>query len=300
MAQQQPVTVVDAFTKQPFSGNQAAVCVVGAARYNSTAWKQTVAREMNLSETAFVCPSEDRPGTFKLCWFTPACEVDLCGHATLGAAHALWHNGLLPPDREAVFHTNSGELRCSRQPDGRVSMDFPQEVATADGVSQQAREQLLRAVRPTSGEIAEVLCNRMDFMVVLSSRVGLEDIKVDYQGLIDLAKSEKSNRGVIVTAQAAPGEERDGAALDCVARCFFPAAGINEDPVTGSAHCAIGPYWAQRLGKSTVRSYQCSDRGGVVTVDVRGNGRCSLSGHAAVTLQGVLEVGGLQTPPARP
>jgi PhzF family phenazine biosynthesis protein len=214
---------------------------------------------MNLSETAFLHPIE---GGFALRWFTPAVEVKLCGHATLASAHALWETGALAPDQAARFHTLSGWLTCRRAGDW-IEMDFPAMPAapctTPAGLSEALGAELL-----WTGS------NGMDYLVELADERVLRGLKPNFTALAPLMV-----RGVIVTCRSASPE------FDFLSRFFAPAAGVNEDPVTGSAHCTLGPYWQAKLGKSDFTAYQASARGGVVKVGVRGD-RVLLSGQAVM------------------
>lgn len=247
--------VVDAFTNRPFSGNPAAVCVLPAARDDS--WMQLVAREMNLSETAFLHPIE---GGFLLRWFTPTVEVKLCGHATLASAHTLWVTGVLASDQVARFHTQSGWLTCRRAGEW-IEMDFPaSSIETAE-----APPALLEGLGVKPIFVGKAVLN---WLVELPSERAVRDVRPNYQRLGELPV-----QGVIVTARA------DASEFDFVSRYFAPASGVNEDPVTGSAHCALGPYWQKKLGKSDFVGHQVSARGGVVIVGVRGE-RVLLGGQA--------------------
>ena len=258
-----PITQVDAFTSVPFAGNPAAVCVLDAPR--ADAWMQNVAREMNLSETAFLDP---RPEGYNLRWFTPAAEVDLCGHATLASAHVLWEEGRLPLDQTARFSTRSGWLSAVRQGEW-IEMDFP---ATPD--------------RPadTPAELADGLHvmpkyvgrSKFDYVVELESDAMVRSLQPDLALLESLG-----GRGVIVTSRSAAGE------YDFISRFFAPAVGINEDPVTGSAHTCLGPFWSGRLGKTELMAYQASARGGVVRLRMNGE-RVLLGGRAVTVLRGEL------------
>ena len=262
-----PIYTVDAFTDRPFTGNPAAVCLPGD-RAIDDAWMRAVAGEMNLSETAFVRP---RPGGdgFDLRWFTPAVEVDLCGHATLASAHVLWEAGVLPADRAARFHTRSGWLTALRLYDGTISMDFPAKPATpADAPPGLATALGVAAV--------SVASNGMDYLVEVESESAVRGLRPDVREL----KAVRA-RGVIVTARS------DDARYDFVSRFFAPAVGVDEDPVTGSAHCCLGPFWTGRFGKQKLVGYQASARGGVVGVEVLGD-RVLLSGSAVTVLHGTL------------
>ena len=257
------ITQVDAFTDRPFAGNPAAVCVLPAAV--DAEWMQAVAREMNLSETAFLVWREDG---YDLRWFTPAVEVDLCGHATLAGAHVLWEEGYLPPDQPARFWTRSGLLTAERH-GAWIEMDFPakpQEPA-------QASPGLAEALGATPLYVGR---NQFDYVVEVTSETVLRALKPDLTALRALPV-----RGISVTSRA------DTAGYDFISRFFAPAAGIDEDPVTGSAHCCLGPLWAERLGRQELVAYQASARGGVVRVRV-GDGRVYLGGQAVTVLRGEL------------
>jgi PhzF family phenazine biosynthesis protein len=259
------ITTVDAFTDRPFAGNPAAVCLLPEPA--DAGWMQQLAREMNLSETAFLCR---RPDGFSLRWFTPAVEVDLCGHATLASAHALWEQGHLRVDEPARFHTRSGLLTATRQ-GSWIAMDFPAVVPEPA----PAPPDLAPALGATLGFVGR---NRFDYLIEVDSEATLRGLKPDFNRLAALPV-----RGVIVTARAAtPG-------FDFVSRFFAPAAGVNEDPVTGSAHCCLAPFWGQRLGKAVMVGYQASARGGVVRVRPAGS-RVILEGQAVTVLRAELLV----------
>jgi len=257
---------IDAFTSRPFGGNPAAVCLLDEARPD--AWMQDVAREMNLSETAFVVPAESG---FRLRWFTPATEVSLCGHATLASAHALWETGRLSPDAEARFETRSGELTARRRSD-RIEMDFPAlRVAPAE-LPETARRALGASPRSVHRTRSAADPN---FLVELGSVTEVRECAPDFPALRDLPA------GIIVTAAGESGEH------DFVSRYFAAHYGIDEDPVTGSAHCSLAPYWAERLGRSELVGYQASRRGGVVGCSLSGE-RVRLLGRAVTVLRGDL------------
>jgi PhzF family phenazine biosynthesis protein len=258
-----PITVVDAFTDTPFAGNPAAVCVLPEER--DRAWMQLVAREMNLSETAFLLL---RPDHVALRWFTPTVEVDLCGHATLASAHALWERGLLPQDRPIRFRTKSGELFAARDGDW-ITLDFP----ALPSVPSDAPPGLVDAL---GAKPKAVWKYKFDYLVELASEAAVRDHTPDHGMLGRLPV-----RGIVVTAAATtPG-------FDFVSRFFAPGSGVNEDPVTGSAHCALGPYWAAKLGKNEFTAYQASARGGIVRVAVKGD-RVMLGGKAVTVLNAQL------------
>jgi PhzF family phenazine biosynthesis protein len=254
---------VDAFAERPFRGNPAAVCLLTEPRED--AWMQAIAAEMNLSETAFLLRQADG---YQLRWFTPTMEVDLCGHATLASAHVLWETRNLQPDQQARFHTRSGLLTAARRGNW-IQMDFPAEVAEPV----EAPEALISALGATSCYTGK---NRFDYLVEVESEEVLRGLKPDFRALAALTK-----RGIIVTSKAAAGP------YDFVSRFFAPAAGVNEDPVTGSAHCCLGPFWRERLGKEEFLAYQASARGGVVRVRVAG-ARVILGGQAITVLRGEL------------
>ena len=260
----QRITQVDAFTDTPFAGNPAAVCVLPAPR--DERWMQRVALEMNLSETAFLVRRGD--GSYDLRWFTPTAEVDLCGHATVASGHVLWEDGHLPPGAQARFHSKSGLLTADRDGDW-IELDFPAE--PEDPAT--APSGLARALGVAPKYVGK---NRFDYLVEMDSEDTVRNVKPDF-GLL----AEIPARGVIVTSRAiTPG-------FDFVSRFFAPRAGINEDPVTGSAHCCLGPFWSTRLGKSEFLAYQASARGGVVRVRMGGQ-RVHLGGQAVTVLRGDL------------
>lgn len=259
---------VDAFTADPFGGNPAAVVLPDHGI--DQRWLQRVAGEMNLSETAFVWP--DGP-VFRLRWFTPLVEVELCGHATLAAAHVLWEEGILEPADAALFDTISGRLAASRLGDG-IEMDFPAEPPEPC----EPLPGLLAALGDPRFEA--VARNRFDVLVELASEDAVRTLKPDFErlGAVPL-------RGTCVTAPAGPELMAEG--VDFVSRFFAPAVGVNEDPVTGSAHCCLGPWWAGRLGTPDLVGRQLSERGGTVGVRVRGD-RVLLAGRAVTVLKGEL------------
>ncbi len=265
----QRITQVDAFTDRRFSGNPAAVCVLAEPR--DSQWMQDVAAEMNLSETAFVVRLEGE-SHFDLRWFTPNAEVDLCGHATLATAHVLWEEGHVPPDQAPRFETRSGLLAARRGPQG-IELDFPREDVRSE-VTSPAEVALLEAAIPASIRFAGR--NRFDIMVDLDDEQTLMNLRPDLRKLADL-----SCRGVIVTSRS------DDPGFDFASRFFAPRVGVDEDPVCGSAHCCLGPYWGQKLGKSELIGHPRSRRGGKVGVRVEGP-RVFLIGRAVTVLRGEL------------
>jgi PhzF family phenazine biosynthesis protein len=226
-----------------------------------------VALEMNLSETAFLYPEGDmETNGYRLRWLTPAIEVDLCGHATLASAHVLWEDGHLAADAEARFHTRSGLLTCSKRGDW-IEMDFPAKVAEPAETPPRMSEAL-------GAELLYVGRNQFDYLVEVADEATLLAIQPNHHLLRQLPV-----RGVIVTAK--------GNEYDFVSRFFAPGSGIDEDPVTGSAHTALAPYWSAKLGKKEMVGYQASARGGVVKVRMEGD-RVILGGQAVTVLRGEL------------
>ncbi len=281
----QVIHQVDAFAQRPFTGNPAAVCLLEQAA--EAAWMQAVAQEMNLSETAFLVPRavpHNEPvsalpisRSYDLRWFTPAVEVDLCGHATLASAHILWEIGALPLDVPARFATRSGWLTAVQgAPEiGWIEMDFPAQVA-APVPAPPGLEAALGA------DATFVGASRTDLLVEVRSEALVRGLAPDFGALRRLGV-----RGVIVTAKADAVSSADGQAFDFVSRFFAPGAGIDEDPVTGSAHCTLAPYWAAKLNSTKMVGYQASARGGVVRVRLAGD-RVFLGGQAVTVLQGEL------------
>ena len=259
----QTIFQVDAFTNKPFAGNPAAVCILPEPRDES--WMQNVAREMNLSETAFLLKQEDG---YNLRWFTPAVEVDLCGHATLASAHILWEEGYLKPQEQARFSTHSGLLTANRKGDW-IEMNFP---ATPEEPA-EAPDGLLEALGVPGTYVGK---NQFDYLIEVDSEEVVRNLQPD---LTLLAKV--SARGVMVTS--IPSKQ----GYDFVSRFFAPKVGVNEDPVTGSAHCCLGPYWNKRLEKNEFVAYQASSRGGTMRVRVEDD-RVYLGGQAVTVLRGEL------------
>ena len=258
-----PIWQVDAFADSLFGGNPAAVCLLDQPA--DPKWMQLLGREMNLSETAFLTPQGEEWG---LRWFTPSTEVKLCGHATLASAHVLWESGLLPRNRPAIFNTLSGVLRATCAGEC-IEMDFPSsktEAATApDG--------LLAALGAKPRFIGKTT---FDYLLELGSAAEVRSLNPDFRQLAQLPV-----RGIIVTSRS------DDPRFDFISRFFAPGSGVDEDPVTGSAHCALGPFWQPRLGKAAFAAWQASARGGRVGVVVRGD-RVLLSGTAVTVFRGQL------------
>ncbi len=257
------IVQVDAFTSEAFRGNPAGVCLLEEAR--DAGWMQRVAAEMNLAETAFLQPRGDG---FGLRWFTPAVEVDLCGHATLASAHVLWESGRLPPSESARFHTKSGLLTAHRRGDW-IELDFP-------ATPEEAAETPPGLAGALGAEPLYVGRSKFDYLVELDSEDAVARLRPDFGRLAAVPA-----RGVIATARSARPD------FDFVSRFFAPAVGIAEDPVTGSAHCCLGPFWSRRLGKESFLARQISARGGVLKVRLAGD-RVLIAGQAVTVLRGDL------------
>jgi PhzF family phenazine biosynthesis protein len=260
-----PIFQVDAFTAEPFKGNPAGVCLL--SKPVEAAWMKNVAAEMNLAETAFPLPEGDG---FRLRWFTPAVEVRLCGHATLATAHILWEQGILAPTEEARFETLSGRL-TARRDGGLIELNFPS-----------------RPVQPKLPEWTDAVVGVLGFKPLFIG-MSAEDILVEAPDE-DTVRSVEPDfallrslpaRGVIVTSRSSDPQ------FDFVSRFFAPAVGVNEDPVTGSSHCVLTPFWARRLAKSSMKAYQASARGGVLHVRVD-NDRVRIAGRAVTVIRGQL------------
>ena len=264
----QRIVQVDAFTDRRFTGNPAAVCILSEPA--EAQWMQDVACEMNLSETAFAYRLRD--DRFNLRWFTPNAEVDLCGHATLATSHVLWEEGFLDAGQPAWYETRSGLLSARRRPDG-IELDFPCEPVRPEPLSDEERS-LIREAIPA--RIRFVGRNRFDILVELDSEAEVRVICPDIRRIADLTA-----RGVIVTGRSSVPE------FDFVSRFFAPRVGVDEDPVCGSAHCCLGPYWSEKLDRKELTGHQVSRRGGIVKVRI-GDGRVVLIGRAVTVLRGEL------------
>ncbi len=260
-----PIHTVDAFAEAPFTGNPAAVCYMMAPR--SAAWMQKVAAEMNLAETAFFFHDEDG---FQLRWFTPLVEVDLCGHATLATAHIIWETELAPQSETIRFSTRSGLLTAAKRGD-LIELDFPldppMETSVEPAFESAIGAQVLQATR-----------GKTDLLLRVQDEATVRGLLPDM-----VALAQMPYRGVIVTAPGDGGH-------DFVSRFFGPAVGIPEDPVTGSAHCLLAPFWGAMLGKTQMVGYQASTRGGTVITEIEGD-RVRLRGKAVTVVQGVVLVG---------
>jgi predicted PhzF superfamily epimerase YddE/YHI9 len=257
--------IVDAFTDRPFAGNPAAVVVVETKADED--WMQSVAAEMNLPEAAFL---RGRGCEWELRWFSPVVEVDLCGHATLASAHALWSTGMAPAGETLRFATRSGTLAASPTLEGAVALDFPAEPVQPV----EAPRGLLDGLGVRALFVGR---NRLDTLVEVDGEATVRGLTPDLAVLATLP-----GRGFMVTAAAG-----SGTAADFVSRFFAPGIGIDEDPVTGSAHCALGPFWSERIGRRTLVGQQLSVRGGTVGVEVRDD-RVTLTGRAVTVVDGDL------------
>jgi PhzF family phenazine biosynthesis protein len=255
---------VDAFADRPFAGNPAGVCIL--ERPAPEKWMQVVAAEMNVAETAFLVRLED--GAYDLRWFTPTVEVDLCGHATLASAHILWEEKHISPAVAAHFQTKSGPLRAWREGQA-IRMDFPSEPVVQDDPPASLAD-ALGVPFSYAGK------NRMDWLVELADEAAVRAVRPELRPLAALGV-----RGVIVTARSFSPER------DFVSRFFAPGVGVDEDPVTGSAHCALAPYWAAKLGKPALVGYQASASGGAVQCTLAGD-RVVLGGTAITVLRAKL------------
>lgn len=260
------IYTVDAFTDKIFGGNPAGVCILENDIGDEL--KQNIAAEMNLSETAFVTRQENE---FGLRWFTPVSEVELCGHATLASAHILWETGFLSAGETAVFNTRyKGRLYAELNEEG-IQLDFP-----SNPPSQTEHESDVKKCLQTEPVYIGLAGNH--FLAELKSEKEVREYKPDIEAIMKLPRY-----GLIVTAASPEGR------YDIVSRFFAPAVGVNEDPVTGSAHCVLGPYWGGRLGKNILKAYQASARGGELTVEVSGN-RTLLTGKALTVIEGKMFV----------
>jgi PhzF family phenazine biosynthesis protein len=264
-----PIWGVDAFTSERFRGNPAAVCLLEAPA--DDAWMSCVAAEMNLSETAFVVTGPNPDGQLALRWFTPEAEVALCGHATLASAHVLLSTGRADRGATIRFATASGELSASRGDDGSIELDFPALVSAPI----DAPEGLAGAL---GAPVVATARNVHDLLVELPDPATVRDLRPDLARIAEI-----DVRAVVVTARAEPGT-----GADFVSRCFAPRVGVPEDPVTGSAHCALAPWWSAKLGPTKLVGDQLSARGGRVICTVTDDDRVRLAGHAVTVWQGTL------------
>lgn len=264
-----PLLQIDAFTSRPFGGNPAAVCLLDAPA--EAGWMQKVAAEMNLAETAFLVPSGNR---FGLRWFTPTVEIELCGHATLASAHALWQLGIVPDGRRIHFDTHSGELTADRDGD-RIAIELPARPVVPCAVPAGLLEALGGASPILVSDTTPGRAHG-NLLVEVGDEAAVRSLAPQFDRL------RAYDFGVIATARGSGG-------YDFVSRYFAAPYGIDEDPVTGSAHCSLAPYWAERLGQATFLAWQASPRGGELRVTLAGD-RVRMSGHAVTVLKGELVV----------
>ena len=261
-----PIFQVDAFTDKPFKGNPAAVVILDSWLPDMV--MQSIAQENNLSETAFICPGKN---FCQIRWFTPICEVELCGHATLAAAHVIFEY-LNPPSNKLTFSTQkAGNLHITKSNDNWLEMDFPSYLILMIDMSSALSKSL-------GHKPAKTFQAGPDILAIYLSEKDIHNIKPDFQEL-----SQINTRGVIITAKANENSKE----IDFVSRFFAPRIGVLEDPVTGSAHCALVPYWSDQLNKETVVGHQISSRGGILKCKHRQN-RVMISGQAICVIKGNL------------
>jgi PhzF family phenazine biosynthesis protein len=271
------IRIIDAFTDRPFAGNPAAVCLLDAAdTWPDEAWMQQVAAEMHLSETAFAHPlTESADADWALRWFTPEVETNLCGHATLATAHAMHRDRGTPGT--VRFMSRSGVLVAHTAQDGTITLDFPAATVSETPAPDGLAEALGATPQATcaTGALG-------DLLAILDDEEAVRALAPDLAAIARIARRD-GIRGVIATASASDAD----AGVDFVSRFFAPADGIPEDPVTGSAHTALAPYWSSRLGRDGLTGLQASQRGGLVRTSIHGD-RVHLTGHAVVVLDGTL------------
>jgi PhzF family phenazine biosynthesis protein len=259
----QKISQVNAFTNIPFTGNPAAVCILPTSQPSE--WMQKIAAEMNLSETAFLVKQEDG---YHLRWFTPTTEVPLCGHATLASAQVLWSEGHLLPTEVAHFHTQSGLLTATKQGEW-IQLNFP--------VNHSQPAEFLPQISQALGVPIKLLMqNSLGYLIELESEKLVREMQPNFELIKALPLSN-----IIVTSLSESSSE-----YDFVSRFFAPGLGVNEDPVTGAAHCCLAPFWRNRLHKNEFVAYQASSRGGIVKVSYDGGSRVFLSGQAVTIWQG--------------
>ena len=260
----QTVIQVDAFTDRAFRGNPAAVCVLDAAKEKY--WMQSVAREMNLSETAFLIEQEDG---YNLRWFTPTTEVPLCGHATLASAHALWTEGYVSSETAIHFHTLSG-LLIAKFNNGWIELDFPANFSQPVDFPSQLADAL------NNIPFKKVLLNSLGYLIEVETADSIEQLQPNFSLLKSLPVAN-----VTLTSLAEASSE-----YDFISRFFAPGLGIDEDPVTGAAHCCLAPFWRDRLNRDKMLAYQASSRGGTVKINYAGGDRVILAGQAVTVMRG--------------
>jgi PhzF family phenazine biosynthesis protein len=263
-----PIFTVDAFTNEPFKGNPAAVCIL--KEEIPTSLMQSIAFELNLAETAFVLKEKDSD-TFSLRWMTPNSEVDLCGHATLATSHTLWQQGICKISDVINYNTRSGLLTAKNE-NGKITLDFP-------AIPQKKIEYPPELIDAIGGVVPKYVgMTKWNYIIELESERDIINLKPNFDIMLTLP-----GWGTIITAKA------DMNGYDFISRFFAPEKGIQEDPVTGSAHCALAPYWQSRLGKDSFLAYQASERGGTLEIKIEGD-RVMLTGDAVTVISGEIEV----------
>lgn len=267
-----PIFTVDAFTNMPFKGNPAAVCLL--SEEIPTSLMQSIAFELNLAETAFVLKEKDSD-IFSLRWMTPVSEVDLCGHATLASSHIMWQEGIAEKDETIKFSTRSGLLKADYYK-GEIGLDFP-------AIPQKKIDYPPELIKAIGGvQPKYVGMTKWNYLIELNSEADVLNLKPNFDVMLTLP-----GWGTIITAKADADYGKQG--YDFISRFFAPEKGIQEDPVTGSAHCALAPYWHGRLGKDTFKAYQASERGGTLGIKINGD-RVMLTGEAMTVISGEIEV----------
>lgn len=282
------ITTVDSFTKTPFQGNPAAVCILTDENFSDKTM-QLIAREMNLSETAFAKQSTEKPNQFHLRWFTPSVEVPLCGHATLATAHVLFEKfeKLLQGNEEILFTTNvSGVLKVKRSKNGSLQMDFPQASPVKVDLKKEVLEQVSKLMNFDLDSVEEVYAcgTTRKLLIRVNSKDQIKKLSPDFQSLVKVNfELEQTIKGVIVTT-------KDDGEYDFISRYFAPWVAIPEDPVTGSAHTVLGPYWSKKLNKNVMNGFQASERGGSMRMSLEENNRIILEGDAVTVMSGSLYI----------
>ncbi len=267
-----PIFTVDAFTNEPFKGNPAAVCLLNEDI--PTSLMQSIAFELNLAETAFVLKEKDSD-TWSLRWMTPVSEVDLCGHATLASSHIMWQQGLCKQDVMIKFNTRSG-LLTAKNNGGKITLDFP-------AIPQKEIKYPPELIDAIGGaEPKYVGMTKWNYIIELNGEADILNLKPNFDVMLKLP-----GWGTIITAKAEADYGKKG--YDFISRFFAPEKGIQEDPVTGSAHCALALYWQSRLNKNTFKAYQASERGGTLGIEINGD-RVFLTGEAVTVINGEIEV----------
>lgn len=291
MSKQVPIYIVDSFTEKPFHGNPAAVCTLSELPDPVT--MQNIAKEMNLSETAFVAPRAGHPDQYHLKWFTPAVEVPLCGHATLATAHILFSindDSISPKGDLLTFDTLSGPLQVKKIGDNKLQMNFPRGKPVQTSLTELVRDSLLDYFSISKGTtIVDIHhCPTTRKLVVeLSSIEAILEAKINVPGLLKLDFGDVTVKGIILTAAGHQGQYEN---YDFVSRYFAPWVGITEDPVTGSAHTVLAVYWSGKLNKNKFLAFQASERGGEIGLELVEADRVAIEGHAITFLSGSIKM----------